>query len=145
MNSKSQRILRLNRYTWKLLGAIYQNKLDTSLDDPSDTDSHLSAINRLYTRDEEKRHYQVVLDWLESNAAELLPDLPTKVNTVYKVCFELWSVDSPSILIEIISELTSCFVRFKKNHHCNLKLCRLVTSLAKFHGRTLSTRSVIRS
>ena len=122
LNSKSQRILCLNRYTWKLLGAIYQNKLDTSLDETSDTDSHLSAINRLYTRDEEIRHYQVVLDWLESNAAELLPDLPTKVNTVYKVCFELWSGnlsnsfedigDSPSILIEIISELTSCFVRF---------------------------------
>lgn len=84
------------RYTWKLLGAIYQNKLDTSLDDTNDTDSHLSTINKLYTRDEEIRHYQVVLDWLESNAAELLPDLPTKVgyfsgkvsweNTFHSLC-----------------------------------------------------------
>jgi hypothetical protein len=65
--------------TWKLLGAIYQNKLNTSLDDSGDADSHLGTINRLYNRDEEIRHFQVVLDWLESNAAELLPNLPTKV------------------------------------------------------------------
>ena len=66
------------RYTWKLLGAIYQNKLNTSLEE-IEGDSNMSTINRLYAQDEDIRHCQVVLDWLESNAAELLPDLPTKV------------------------------------------------------------------
>ncbi|KAL5270079.1 hypothetical protein ACHWQZ_G003536 [Mnemiopsis leidyi] len=67
------------RYTWKLLGAIYQNKLNTTMSENDDSDSHLGAINRLYTKSGEIRHNQVVLDWLESNASELLPDLPTKV------------------------------------------------------------------
>ena len=55
-----------------------------------DSDSHLGAINRLYTKSGEIRHNQVVLDWLESNASELLPDLPTKVyiTTVLRFLFQ---------------------------------------------------------
>ena len=68
------------RYTWKLFGAIYQNKLDSTPHEKYDSDSHLSVINRLYSKSGEIRHNQVVLDWLENNALELLPELPTKVN-----------------------------------------------------------------
>ena len=49
-------------------------------------DSDMGCVNRLYVRDEEVRHYQVVLDWLESNAAELIPELPTKVCSVVLLC-----------------------------------------------------------
>lgn len=54
------------------------------MEDTDETDSHLGAINRLYRIDDEVRHYQVILDWLESNAAQLLPDLPTKVCALFR-------------------------------------------------------------
>jgi len=85
------------RYTWKLIGAIYQNKLnDASMLDELGEEGDANAISALYSREESIRHAQVVLDWLQCNSAELIPDLPTKVgyfsgkvsweNTFHSLC-----------------------------------------------------------
>lgn len=84
------------RYTWKLIGAIYQNKLNDASMVEELGEGDANVISALYSRDETIRHAQVVLDWLQCNSAELIPDLPTKVgyfsgkvsweNTFHSLC-----------------------------------------------------------
>nr|XP_006815564.1 PREDICTED: nuclear pore complex protein Nup107-like [Saccoglossus kowalevskii] len=78
-----QNMLTQERNTWRLLGGLYQDRLQT--DDDMDDDtlitddlskrlSEKQIMDSLFTKDSYTRQNQVVIDWLERNASDQLQD-----------------------------------------------------------------------
>ncbi|XP_070540867.1 nuclear pore complex protein Nup107-like [Ptychodera flava] len=89
--SRTQEILNIltqERNTWRLLGSLYQDRLQSaeSMEDDNfitetlDKDlSEKQVVESLFVRDSYTRQNQVVIDWLERNSADQLEDYYDKV------------------------------------------------------------------
>ncbi|XP_077992386.1 nuclear pore complex protein Nup107-like [Glandiceps talaboti] len=83
-----QNLMIQEKNMWRLLGSLYQDRLQS--EETMEDDSYIAAnLNKnlsekqvaelLYSRDSHTRQSQVVIDWLERNAADQLEDYYDKV------------------------------------------------------------------